>query len=211
MADFTLWCLIFVQQKEESKPLGFIASLGSDNFVVRNLITFDHSHKAWVSMWIQIHTGDTALCVLWIYNLGALPRFQGTHEHCSFSGKPWTSLMVQKPARNVLKTHEMLKIWPQDSANVYYIVLTCQLFNCEEFFNYVNDSPQLYKHRRKMEIKDFKWMKSQNTKDVLLTVELSLLFTSCLASREFRHTVLSLLSLGTPTGNWAYRLFPYNL
>lgn len=36
--------------REELKPLGFIASPGSDNFVVQNLITFGHSHKAWVSM-----------------------------------------------------------------------------------------------------------------------------------------------------------------
>lgn len=36
--------------REELKPLGFIASLGSENFVVQNLIIFDHNHKAWVSM-----------------------------------------------------------------------------------------------------------------------------------------------------------------
>lgn len=53
----------FCVAKEELKLLDFIASQGSDNFVVQNLITLGQSHKAWVSRWIQTHRGDT-LCAL---------------------------------------------------------------------------------------------------------------------------------------------------
>lgn len=195
--------------KEELKPLGFIASLGSDNFMVQNLIIFRHSHKAWVRMWIQIHTGDTALCVFWIYNLGALPGFQGAHEHCSFLVKPWTSHMAQKPVRNMLKIHEMMKIWPHmfiiQCSHANYLTLSNSSTVLILPHNCINTEEKIFKKR------DFKWRKPGNAKDVLLTVELSLLFTSCLATREFWHTALSFLSSGTPTGNAAYKLFPYHL
>lgn len=203
----------FLCSKRRIKTLGFIASLGLDNFVVQNLITFSHSHKAWVRMGIQIHTGDTDLCVLWIYNLGALPGFQGAYEHCSFSGKPWTSHMAQKPVRNVLKIHEMLKIWPD------MFIIQCSHAN---YLTVSNSSTSILPHncintkkqqqqQQKKEIKEFEWIKPGNTKDVLLTVELSLLFISCLATREFWHTILSFFSSGTPIDNAAYKLFPYNL
>lgn len=51
MADFTRCSVMpdFCVAKEELKLLDFIASQGSDNFVVQNLITLGQSHKAWVS------------------------------------------------------------------------------------------------------------------------------------------------------------------
>lgn len=49
-ADFTRCAVMLHCVAGELKPLSFIASLTSENFVVQNLVVIGHSHKASVSI-----------------------------------------------------------------------------------------------------------------------------------------------------------------
>lgn len=104
---------------QELKPLGFIASLSSENVVVPKLITFGHSHKG-VSMWTQICTGAFVYFGIWlvIYDLRVLLGFLGSaQELCPFAGRACASHRAEseRPVRNALQIHEMHKAGDYDT------------------------------------------------------------------------------------------------